>query len=76
MADPVVNIRVEYTDGEFKDFELGKVTVIKKGGRAGVEMHLDKMQDGRHLLICSDNLWPDGKLLKTLTVVREPEVRA
>lgn len=70
MTEPGAKIRVEYMDGEFKDFEIGKVTVIKKGGRAGVEMHLDKMQDGRHLLICSDNLWPDDKRLKSLTVVR------
>lgn len=71
MAERKLVVRVEYTDGATKDFEIGKVTIIRKGGRAGMEMHLDLMQDGRHLLICSDNLLPDDKQLKNLTLVRE-----
>lgn len=64
--------RATYTDGSTKDFEVGKVTSIRKGGRAGVEMHLDLMQDGKHLLICSTNMLPDDKQLQSVVFVRFP----
>lgn len=62
-------IRVEYLDGTHSDLEVGRVTVLHKKTDK-VVMHLDRLPDGKHLLICAEEVVPEGKRIDCLRFVR------
>ena len=60
-------------DGEEKLIEIDRCTSLR-GDVKKVLLHLDELEDGRHLLIVSEKLWDVGsrKLLR-IEVVRGEE---
>jgi hypothetical protein len=59
----------EYDDGTSVDIEIGKATVVKTPNPKMI-LHLDRTQDGKHLLICSQEIWPEGKLIDNVRMIR------
>ena len=59
-----------YDDGTEKEIEIGKVTVCKMDTWK-VLMHLDRLPDGKHLVIYMQEVMPDGKKLERIDVRRE-----
>jgi len=62
-------LRFEYDDGSSRDFELGKATTIR-GETRKVLFHLDRRDDGKHLMLCAEEAWPTDKRIECIRVVR------
>lgn len=67
-----VFLEFKYLDGTCSRLELGKVTVLKKKTDK-VVFHLDRLPDGKHLLICSEEMLPDNQKLDSINFIREGE---
>lgn len=60
-----------FESGEQKRLEINKVTTIS-GNVQKVMLHLDKIDDGEHLLIINESLWNvDTDKLKEIKIVKE-----
>ena len=70
QPQPKVDIRFEYTDGTFTSVSLGKATVLRKATDKLV-FHLDRLPDGTHLMICAQEILPDGKRIECIRIMRE-----
>lgn len=63
-------LRFEFDDGSHVDFEIGRATILKKETDK-VLFHLDRLPDGKHLMICSQEACPDDKKIENIRMIRE-----
>ena len=62
--------RFVYDDGSTKEFEIGKFTVLHMKTKQ-VLMHMDRLPDGKHLLIAAEEVLPDGRKIERIEIDRD-----
>ena len=69
---PKAFLKFNYTDNTSTTIELSKVTVLNMPLKQ-VAFHLDKLPDGKYLMLANIEILPDDKKLDNITVIRETE---
>lgn len=59
-----------FRDGSEKYLEIGKYTSIKAGVLNKVMLHIDKLDDGKMLLICNEDLIEDFSKIDRIELIR------
>lgn len=70
QPQPKASLRFEYDDGTSIELEIEKCTVLKMELRQ-VALHVDKLGNGKFLMIANEYLLPEGKKLNNIAVIRE-----
>ncbi len=73
MTEPRRWLQFQYDDGTVQDFELGRATVVK-GQDQKFLFHLDRQKDGRCLMLCAEEVWPEGKRIDHIKMIRNDDV--
>ena len=69
---PRMWLKFVYDDGSEVEAEVCKVTALAMPVKKTL-LHVDRMDDGRHLVIGNIEVLPDGKKLKRIDVVRSSD---
>jgi len=72
MSKPKIQRKFKFVfrDGSEKYFDIGRYTSIQAGVLNKVMLHIDKMDDGKMLLICNEDLIDDFSKVDRIELVR------
>ena len=71
-TEPRMWLRFVYDDGSTVKQEVGRVTALKMPVQK-VLFHVDRLEDGKHLVIGNIEVLPEGRKLKRIDVLRSTD---